>query len=145
MSAITWFIVTEVDDIDFMQRAASRMLFIIESSFCTLLTHFEPLYTNMYLIGPSDGAMHLGLEVMGQPLYPMGSLKCGPKNFARQVGVGLLIYCSWQVSLHFFAKYHYCQNVQFLNVNVFIHWTIRDSSISYRNTNICTCYIDLCS
>ncbi len=33
------------------------MLFTLESSFHTLLTSFEQLYTNMYLIGLSDGAV----------------------------------------------------------------------------------------
>ncbi len=50
-------IATEVDVLDFTQRDVSRMLFTIESSFCALSTCFEPLYTNMYLIGPSDGAV----------------------------------------------------------------------------------------
>ncbi len=42
------------------------MLFTVESSFHAFSTHFEPLYTNMYLIGGSDGAvLHstLGLEI----------------------------------------------------------------------------------
>ncbi len=33
------------------------MLFTIESSVYTLSTHFEPLYTDMYLIGPLDSAV----------------------------------------------------------------------------------------
>ncbi len=48
------------------------MLFTIENSFCTLSTHFKPLYTNMHLIGPPDGAMScymLSSKFMGQPLY----------------------------------------------------------------------------
>ncbi len=50
-------IVTRANDLDFTRRAVSRMLFTIKSSFHALSTCFEPLYTNMYLIGPSDGAM----------------------------------------------------------------------------------------
>ncbi len=50
-------IVIEVDDQDFMWRAAvSRTLFKTGSTFHALLTRFEILYTNMYLIGPSDDA-----------------------------------------------------------------------------------------
>ncbi len=35
----------------------SCMLFTTESSFCAFLTCFELLYTNMYIIGPSDVAV----------------------------------------------------------------------------------------
>ncbi len=52
------------------------MLFIIDSLFCTLLTHFEPLYTNMYLIGPSYDAVlryKLRLEVYGATFVREGS------------------------------------------------------------------------
>ncbi len=44
------------------------MLFTVESLFHALLTHFEPLYTNMYLIGPSDSVVlcyMLRLEIYG--------------------------------------------------------------------------------
>ncbi len=50
-------IVTGVDDLDFMRQDVSLTLFTTESSFHALSTRFEPLYTNMYLIGPSDGAV----------------------------------------------------------------------------------------
>ncbi len=61
-------IVAGVVDVDFTQQAASRILFAIESSVCILSTNFEPLYTNMYLIGPSDGTgwrYALKLEIYG--------------------------------------------------------------------------------
>ncbi len=49
-------------------------------------------------------------------------LKYGTTNFAQQMGVGLLIYCSWHLTSHFFAESRrYPQNVQFLNINVFFH------------------------
>ncbi len=38
-------------------RAVPRMLFNKESLSYTLSTRFEPLYTNMYHVGPSDGAV----------------------------------------------------------------------------------------
>ncbi len=44
------------------------MLFTVESSVHTLSIHFEPLYMNMYFIGPSNGAvLHytLRLEIYG--------------------------------------------------------------------------------
>ncbi len=44
------------------------MLFTIASSFYVLSTSFEPLYTNMYLIGPTDGTVScymLRLEICG--------------------------------------------------------------------------------
>ncbi len=44
------------------------MLFNIESFSHTLLIYFEPFYTNMYHVSPSDGAvLHytLGLEIYG--------------------------------------------------------------------------------
>ncbi len=44
------------------------MIFTVESSFHALLTRYELLYTNMYLIGPSDGAVShyaLRLEIYG--------------------------------------------------------------------------------
>ncbi len=34
-------IVTGVDNLDFTQRAVSRMLFTMESSFCALLSHLN--------------------------------------------------------------------------------------------------------
>ncbi len=40
-------------------RAISHTLFNVEGLSCTLSTRFEPLYMNMYYIGPSDGAMSL--------------------------------------------------------------------------------------
>ncbi len=52
-------IATRVDDLDFTQQAVSHMLFITESSFNALSTHFEPLYTHMYLVGPSNGTVLL--------------------------------------------------------------------------------------
>ncbi len=61
----------EVDDLDFTRRAVSNnMLFaiVIDSLFYALSTHFEPLYTNIYLIGPSDGAVSwytFRLEIYG--------------------------------------------------------------------------------
>ncbi len=44
------------------------MLFTIETSFNALSTHFEPLYTNLFLASPSDGAVShytLQLEIYG--------------------------------------------------------------------------------
>ncbi len=57
-------IVIAVDKLDFMRWAVSCTLFTSESSFRALSTRFEPLYTNMYLIGPSDGAVsHYALKL----------------------------------------------------------------------------------
>ncbi len=44
------------------------MPFTIERAFHSLSTRFEPPYTNIYIIGPSDGAVShytLGLEIYG--------------------------------------------------------------------------------
>ncbi len=49
------------------------MLFTIESSFHTLSTHFEPVYMNMYLIGPLDGAV---LHYMLRPKINGGTYVC---------------------------------------------------------------------
>ncbi len=49
-------------------RAVSCMLFNIESLYHTLSTHFERLYTNLYHIGRSDGAVScnsLNLKIYG--------------------------------------------------------------------------------
>ncbi len=59
--------VTGIDSLDFTQRCVP-LIFTIGSSFRALSTHFEPLYTNMYLIGPSDGTVShhmLKLEIYG--------------------------------------------------------------------------------
>ncbi len=56
------------------------MLFTIESSFHTLLTHFEPLYANKYLKGPSDGAVSLyafKLEINGVTFARIGKKTSG--------------------------------------------------------------------
>ncbi len=48
--------------------AVSPTLFNVKSLSCTLLTRFEPLYTNIYHMGPTDGAVShyiLRLEIYG--------------------------------------------------------------------------------
>ncbi len=53
-------------------RAVSRTVFNVESLYRTVSTHFEPLYTSMYHIGLSDGAVShytLKFEIYGATLY----------------------------------------------------------------------------
>ncbi len=61
-------------------KSRISMLFTIESLFRTLSTCFEPLYTNMHVIDPSEGAalyyaMRSGSKFMEQPLYIRGKWK----------------------------------------------------------------------
>ncbi len=66
--SVRWHKLWGLDNLDFMWRVVSRMQLNIMCLFGTLLTYFEPLYMNIYLIGPSDGTVShyvLGLEIYG--------------------------------------------------------------------------------